>query len=81
MAMSLCLFIPLPILIIGAVSAAFVANRRQQQQEPQEASEPALTDAEMAELEVFSSLFDNAPDEGARRALLEEFYPSFSRSI
>lgn len=84
LAYSAALLIPLPILIIGGMTALVVhADRQSKQQKQAEAlqAEDPLTDAEMEELEIFSSLIDNAPDDGARQALIEEFYPGFINSL
>ena len=74
--------IPLPVLALGGVlMIAAGATKDQQPEVAPEPAEPPLTAEEEAELEIFASLIDNAPDDEARAALIEEFYPDFINSL
>lgn len=79
-AFSAAALIPLPILALGGV-LILASNAAQKEPEatPEPPEEPSLTEEESAELQVFCDLIDQAPDDRARAALIEEFYPEFDR--
>ena len=77
-ACSAALLIPFPILLLGVVIAfASQAKRKPPGVTPEQQEGPLFTQAESDELNIFCNLLDQAPDDRARAALIEEFYPDF----
>lgn len=78
-AFSAAALIPLPVLALGGV--LLLASHAAPEPEPAAPEEPLLTQAELDEIEIFAELIDNAPNAEARKALIEEFYPDFSKTL
>ena len=77
-AFSAAALIPFPVLALGGVLIlASSAVQKEPEATPEAPEEPSLTADESAELQAFCELMDQAPDDRARAALIEEFYPDF----
>ncbi len=80
-ACSAALLIPFPLLVLGVVLAvASQAARKRPEATPEQPEAvppegPLLTQAESEELDILCALLAQAPDDKARAALVEEFYP------